>query len=461
MKSCPPAFAAGRTLLSCHATQRALLPFAAPKSPANAPVSTTTAQHGHAAVKTTYSILAAISVCHLLNDMMQSLLPAIYPILKSNYGLSFGQVGLLTFTFQFTASLLQPAIGYYTDRKPQPYSLAVGMGFSLVGLLLLSTAGSYAALLLAAALIGSGSAVLHPESSRVARMASGGRHGLAQALFQVGGNAGSALGPLLAAFVVLRYGQTSVAWFGVAAVLGIVLLIRVGHWYREHGTARLKPRPSTGGVRDDTSALPRRKVTFALGVLIALIFSKFFYTASITSYYTFYLIEQFDVSVRNAQIHLFVFLGAVAIGTVAGGSIGDRFGRKFVIWASILGVLPFTLALPYANLFWTGVLSVPIGMILASAFPAIVVYGQELMPFRVGTVAGMFFGLAFGLGGIGAAALGLLADSTSIQFVFRVCSYLPAIGLLAAFLPSLGGRGGRSTQTVKVDIAAGAPVREG
>jgi MFS transporter, FSR family, fosmidomycin resistance protein len=416
--------------------------------------------HGESAVKTTYSILAAISVCHLLNDMMQSLLPAIYPILKSNYGLSFAQVGLLTFTFQFTASLLQPVIGLYTDLKPKPYSLAVGMAFSLCGLLLLSTAVSYSVLLLAAALIGSGSAVLHPESSRVARMAAGARPGLAQALFQVGGNLGSALGPLLAAFIVLRHGQSSVSWFSVAALVGIVVLVRVGHWYKGHGLGRLQSR-SAGASRQD--ALPRRKVVTALAVLITLIFSKFIYTASMSSYYTFYLIEQFDVSVRSAQLHLFVFLAAVAVGTVAGGSIGDRFGRKFVIWASILGVLPFTLVLPHANLFWTGVLSVPIGLILASAFPAIVVYGQELMPFRVGTVAGLFFGLAFGLGGIGAAALGVLADRTSIEVVFNVCAFLPALGLLAALLPKLGSghRPAPRARDATVDIAGGAGAQQG
>ncbi len=385
------------------------------------------------AAKTAFAVLAAISFCHLLNDMMQSLLPAIYPILKQNYGLDFGQVGLLTFTFQFTASLLQPVIGLYTDRKPKPYSLPIGMSFTLVGLLLLSRAGDFGTLLLAAGLVGSGSAVLHPESSRVARMAAGGQPGLAQSLFQVGGNVGSSIGPLLAAFIVLRYGQTSVAWFAVAAVLGIVLLTRVGRWYKDHGLARIESR----STRRAQGELPRGKVTLALAILIALIFSKFFYMASISSYYTFYLISEFEVSVRNAQIHLFVFLGSVAFGTVIGGALGDRFGRKFVIWASILGVLPFTLALPYANLFWTGVLTVPIGMILASAFPAIVVYGQELMPFKVGTVAGLFFGLAFGLGGIGAALVGQLADATSVQYVFHVCSFLPALGLLAAFLPHL------------------------
>ena len=387
---------------------------------------------GDKAATTTFSIIAAISVCHLLNDMLQSLLPAIYPILRENYGLDFGQIGILTFTFQFTASLLQPAVGFYTDRKPLPYSLAAGMGFTLVGLLILSRAGSYSILLLCAALIGMGSAVLHPESSRVARMASGDRPGLAQALFQVGGNVGSSLGPLLAAFVVLRYGQTSVAWFAAAALFAMILLLRVGHWYRHHGLGRL-PHPTLRAVAE--SGYSRREIRLALAVLIALVLSKFVYMAAMTSYYMFYLIDRFAVSVQNAQIHLFVFLAAVAFGTVAGGTLGDRFGRKFVIWFSILGVLPFTLALPHVNLFWTGVLSVPIGAILASAFPAIVVYGQELMPARVGTVAGLFFGLAFGLGALGAAAIGEIADQTSIRQVFLLCSVLPVLGLLAGLLP--------------------------
>lgn len=381
---------------------------------------------------TVFSVLAAISACHLLNDMMQSLLPAIYPLLKTNYGLDFGQIGLFTFTSQATASVLQPLVGLYADRNPRPYSLAVGMTSTLAGLVLLAHAPSFAVLLVAAMLVGVGSSVFHPESSRVARMAAGDRPGLAQSLFQVGGNAGSALGPLLAAFIVLRHGQTSVAWFSLAAMLGILLLVRVGRWYQAHGLRRMEAGVASATARP---ALPRRQVGLAMAVLIALVFSKFFYMASMTSYYTFYLIDRFHVSVQGAQMYLFVFLAAVAAGTVAGGWIGDRIGRKAVIWLSIVGVLPFTLALPDANLFWTGVLTVPIGFILASAFPAIVVYAQDLVPSRVGAVAGFFFGFAFGLGALGAAVLGELADATSIGFVYRVCSFLPVIGLLAGLLP--------------------------
>jgi len=402
--------------------------------------------------RTAFAILAAISVGHLLNDMLQSLLPAIYPILKTNYGLDFGQIGALTFTFQFTASVLQPAIGFYIDRHPKPYSLVAGMALSLTGLLLLSKAGSFAMLLLAAALIGTGSAVFHPESSRVARMAAGSRPGLAQSLFQVGGNVGSAAGPLLAAFIVLGHGQSSIAWFALAPLLGMVLLTRVGHWYGAHGLARLKARAV--GAGDAAAALRRGRVLGALAVLIALVFSKFFYMASMTSYYTFYLIERFALPVQGAQLMLFVFLAAVAAGTIAGGALGDRFGRKAVIWVSILGVLPFTLLLPHASLAWTLVLSVPIGFILASAFPAIIVYAQELLPARVGTVAGLFFGLAFGLGGIGAAVLGELADVTGIRFVFELCAFLPLLGLLAVFLPPVERAGRRGpTPAATVDLA--------
>lgn len=379
-------------------------------------------------------ILLTISFCHFLNDMIQSVIPAIYPILKSSFHLSFSQIGLITLTGQMTASVLQPVVGFCTDRRPQPFSLPVGMGFTLTGLLLLSRAASFPALLAAVALIGVGSAVLHPESSRVARVASGGQHGLAQSVFQVGGNAGGALGPLLAAFFILPRGQRSIAWFGLAALTAIVLLTTVGAWYRRTGAALLKSPRQAGAPRQ---AVPRGKVVLALGILMCLIFSKYFYLASLTSYYTFYLISRFHVSVQNAQIHLFVFLGAVVAGTLIGGPLGDRIGRKAVIWGSILGVLPFTLLLPHANLYWTGLLTVAIGLILASAFSAILVYAQELIPGKVGTISGLFFGLAFGMGGIGAALLGRLADHTSIVFVYRVCAFLPGIGLLACFLPNL------------------------
>jgi FSR family fosmidomycin resistance protein-like MFS transporter len=386
---------------------------------------------GAAAGTTALGILAAISFCHMLNDMMQSLLPALYPMIKSSYRLSFGQIGLLTFTFQFTASLLQPLIGTLADKRPRPYSLAVGMGFTLCGLLLLAFAGTYTLLLVAAALIGTGSSVFHPESSRVARMASGGRHGLAQSIFQVGGNFGSASGPLLAAFIVLPHGQSSVAWFSAVALLGMVVLVNVGHWYKAHGITRLARAASA------QHTTPRHHVAAAIGLLLALVFSKYFYLASITSYYTFYLIEHFHVSVRSAQLHLFVFLASAAVGGMAGGPLGDRLGAKHIIWGSILGVLPFTLLLPHANLFWTGVLTVPIGLILASAFPAIVVYAQDLLPGRTGMVAGLFFGLAFGMGSVGAALLGWLADHVGISDVYQVCAFLPLIGLLAWFLPDV------------------------
>jgi FSR family fosmidomycin resistance protein-like MFS transporter len=399
------------------------------------PLSLTPASTQITAEKTAFVILIMISVCHLLNDMMQTLLSAIYPLLQNTYGLNFAEIGMITLTFQGMASILQPMVGFYVDRHPRPYSLAVGMGLTLVGLVLFSQAGTFAVLLVAAALVGTGSSVFHPESSRVARMASGGRHGLAQSMFQVGGNAGSAIGPLLAALIVFRNGQTSLAWFALAALLGIYLLIKVGHWYKDYGLMRLRSRASVS--LPQAPPLPRGKVALTLALLLVLIFSKFFYMSSISSYYIFYLMERFQLPVRSAQLHLFVFFGAVAVGTIAGGPLGDRFGRRVVIWISILGVFPFTLALPHANLFWTGVLSVPIGMILASAFPAIVVYAQELLPARVGTVAGMFFGFAFGMAGIGAAVLGHLADMTSLVFVYQLCAFLPAIGLLAIFLPHL------------------------
>jgi FSR family fosmidomycin resistance protein-like MFS transporter len=397
---------------------------------------------------TTYRILGAIAFCHLLNDTMQSLLPAIYPTLKQNYGLSFGQIGLITLTFQATASLLQPVVGLYTDRRPQPYSLMVGMGFSVIGLLLLASAGSFPTLLVSAGLVGLGSSVFHPESSRVARMASGGQHGLAQSLFQVGGNAGSALGPLLAAFIVEPRGQHSIAWFGAIGVLGSMILWRVGRWYRRHQAAAATRARSEAG-----HGLSRGQVRMALAVLIALIFSKYIYLASLSSYYTFYLIHKFGVSVQTAQLYLFAFLGAVAAGTIIGGPVGDRIGRKYVIWCSILGVLPFTLALPYVNLFWTAVLSVVIGVILASAFSAILVYAQELVPGNVGLISGLFFGFAFGVAGIGAAVLGRLADHTDIAFVYQLCSYLPAVGLLTGLLPNI--ESGRRPGSLRPAPAAG------
>ncbi|HET8729139.1 MAG TPA: MFS transporter [Alphaproteobacteria bacterium] len=376
-------------------------------------------------------VLWALSLCHFLNDMIQSLLPAIYPVLQANYSLTFTQIGLLHFTFQVTASMLQPAVGILTDRKPRFRLLTVGMGCSLVGLLLLASAHHYAFLLLAAAAVGLGSSIFHPDSSRLARAASGGRYGLAQSIFQVGGNAGSAVGPLLAAYIVLPLGQPSVAWFSAAALLGMIVLWWVGSWAREqHLRARSRPKEAHAA-----SALPKKTVLFAIFILAMLIFSKYVYLASLTSYYTFYLIETFGVSIQASQILLFVFLGAVAVGTILGGPIGDRIGRKAVIWISILGVLPFTLALPYADLFWTAVLSAIIGLILASAFSAIVVYAQELVPGRVGLISGLFFGFAFGMGGLGAAVLGMIADAQGIGFVYRLCSFLPLIGLLTVFLP--------------------------
>ena len=385
-----------------------------------------------AAQGTTVAVLAAISVCHMLNDVIQSLIMAIYPMLKENLALNFHQIGLITFTFQFTASVLQPVVGYFTDRYPTPYSLVIGMGSSLVGLILIAFATSYLFVLAAAALIGMGSSVFHPESSRVARLASGGRHGLAQSVFQVGGNFGTALGPLFAAFIVLPYGQHTIIWFSLVALIGMVLLAIIGTWYGK--TLKLK-RVSMAQEREAMAKATHGKVARSIAILMALTFSKHFYLVSITSFYIFYLIHTFGISVQNAQLHLFLFLAAVAAGTVIGGPIGDRIGSRRVIWWSILGVLPFTLALPYVGLFWSAVLSVIIGLILASAFPAILVYAQALIPGRVGMVAGLFFGLAFGIAGIGAAVLGWLADVTSIEFVYHICAFLPAIGLLAAFLP--------------------------
>ena len=383
-------------------------------------------------VQLSLRVLTGISICHLLNDLVQSLLPSIYPLLKSSFHLTFGEIGYIALAYQLTASLLQPFIGRYTDKRPLPFSLPFGMVFTLAGLILMGLAFNLGSLLLAAVLIGLGSAVFHPESSRVARLASGGRHGLAQSFFQVGGNAGSAIGPLLAALIVQPRGQIGVLWFCIAAVLAIPLLLRVARWYEACHIRR--PVALTEHAKRAT-AVPPRKVIFALVILLILIFSKYFYLASLTNYYTFYLIEHFGVSVQNAQIHLFVFLGAVAAGTLIGGPVGDRYGRKLVILTSIFGVLPFTLLLPHANLFWTGPLTFIIGFILSSAFSAILVYGQELIPGRIGMVSGLFFGFAFGMGGIGAAVLGWLADSHGILTVYKLSAWLPALGLFAILLP--------------------------
>lgn len=380
-------------------------------------------------------VLVAISFCHFLNDTVQSLIPAIYPILKESYNLTFAQIGMITLAFQLTASFLQPLVGYYTDKKPRPFSLALGMGSTLSGLLILSVASNFYAILIGAMVVGTGSSIFHPESSRIARLASKGRYGFAQSLFQVGGNVGSALGPILAAFIILPHGQISISWFSALALIGIVVLFNIGKWYR---AAHLSVKAKT--VPDTQLTIPKRKVVTAVMVLVSLIFSKYFYSASINSYYTFYLMETFGVSVRSAQIHLFIFLAASAIGALFGGIIGDRFGRKRVLWFSIVGVMPFTLALPYANLFWTEILSVMIGLIISSTFTAILVYAQELIPGRVGMVSGLFFGLAFGMAAVGAAVLGKLADMTSITYVYHLCSFLPVIGLLIWFLPNIEKR---------------------
>jgi FSR family fosmidomycin resistance protein-like MFS transporter len=399
------------------------------------PHMTDTTLSGARPEQTAFTIILAVSFCHLLNDMMQSLLTASYPLLKDNYGLDFGQVGLLTLTFQVTASLLQPIVGLYTDKRPLPYSLATGMGSTLIGLIVLANARGYGMLLLGAGLIGLGSSVFHPESSRVARLASGGRYGLAQSLFQVGGNFGSSIGPLLAAFVVVPKGQQSIEWFSVAALVGMVVLWQVGGWYAAHISSRGPARP-----RLAHEALPRGRVVMAIAVLVVLVISKFTYLTSLSSYYTFYVIEKFHVTVPESQLLLFLYLAAVAVGTVGGGAIVDRFGTRFVIWFSILGTLPFTLLLPMANLFWTGPLTVAIGLILASAFPAIVVFAQDLVPGKVGMISGLFFGFSFGMAGLGAAALGWFADHVGIVTVYHVCAFLPLIGLLAWRLPKIRQR---------------------
>ncbi|MDE2250124.1 MAG: MFS transporter [Gammaproteobacteria bacterium] len=387
-------------------------------------------------VKPTFGILWAISGSHMINDMMQSLILAIYPILRGEFSLSYAQIGLISLTYQLTASLLQPLVGLFTDRRPQKYSLPLGMTSTLCGLILLAFAPSFALVLLAAAFVGVGSSVFHPESSRIARLASGGQHGYAQSVFQVGGNTGTAIGPLLAAIVIEPFGRGSVAWFGLAALLGIALLFQVSRWYATHHLA------TAGHKRRANVVSPHRRsvVIGAIGVLLVLIFSKYFYLAGLSSFYTFYLMQRFGLSVQSAQFHLFGFLFASAVGTVLGGSVGDKIGRKPVIWVSILGVAPFALLLPHANLFWTTSLTVVIGLVLSSAFSAILVYAQELMPGKVGMVSGLFFGFAFGMGGLGAAVLGILADHTSITFVYQAIAYLPLLGIVAALLPKSVGR---------------------
>ncbi|UOK43904.1 MULTISPECIES: MFS transporter [Flavobacterium] len=382
---------------------------------------------------TMYSILFSICFAHMINDLLQAVIPAMYPVLKANYGLTFTQVGLITFTYQVTASLLQPFVGIYTDKKPKPYSLAFGMLFSLSGIIMLSQASSFPLILASVAMVGVGSSIFHPEASRVAFLGSGGKRGLAQSIFQLGGNTGTAIGPLLVALIVVPRGQSHILWFVLAAVVGIIVLSRIALWYQQK-LISIKGKKKGGERIHNLSPM---KVKLSVVLLLILIFSKSFYTSSMSSYFTFYLIEKFHISVLQAQYHLFWFLGAVAVGTLIGGPLGDKFGRKYIIWFSILGAAPFTLMLPFANLFWTGILSVAIGIIIASAFSAILVYAQELMPERVGMISGLFFGFAFGVGGLGSAVLGYLADVTSIEFVYGICSFLPLIGMIAYFLPNL------------------------
>jgi len=392
---------------------------------------TTTSQPG-LAQQTVYTVLYSISFAHLLNDMIQAVIPAIYPLIKESFHLDFSQIGLVTLAYQLTASILQPFFGLYTDRYPKPFSLAIGMAISLFGLFNLAYASSFYWILLSVSIIGVGSAIFHPDSSRVAYLASGGKRGMAQSIFQLGGNAGSALGPLLAALIVVPYGQHSVLWFGIAAIIGIILLYNIGSWYKRVAL------PKVNKVVQETSVgLSKNRIAISLVILLMLIFSKFFYMAGMTSYYTFYLMDKFHLGVKDAQIQLFIFLAAVAAGTFAGGPLGDKFGRKYIIWISILGAAPFTLLLPYANLFFTPILAICIGLLISSAFSAILVYAQELMPGKVGMISGLFFGLAFGMGGLGSALLGTLADHTSISYMFDVCSYLPLIGILTGFLPDI------------------------
>lgn len=381
-----------------------------------------------------YSVLISLSFAHLLNDSMQSLVPSIYPLIKQDYHLDFVHIGFITLTFQTVASLMQPLVGNFTDKRPQPFSLALGMCFTLCGVVCLSLSKSFEAILFSVGMIGMGSAVFHPESSRMASLASGGKRGLAQSVFQVGGNTGAAIGPLLAAAIVVPFGLSHIIWFSLLALAGIIILWRIGKWYKGNLFLREKKRATTMKIEGPVS---HQKTVISIVILLALIFSKYFYLASMNNYYTFFLIDKFHVSVQGSQIHLFIFLLAVASGVMIGGPMGDRFGRKYVIWFSILGVAPFTLMLPYANLFWTSILSFIIGTVLSSAFPAIIVYAQELLPGKLGMISGLFYGLAFGMGGIGSAVLGVLADKTSIYFVFQVCAFLPLIGLLAGFLPRL------------------------
>ncbi|HEY4936976.1 MAG TPA: MFS transporter [Puia sp.] len=386
---------------------------------------------------TVYPILLMISFSHMLNDTIQSLIPAIYPLVKTNFHLNFSQIGLITLTFQLAASLLQPLVGMYTDRRPKPFSLVTSMGFTFIGLISMSQAGNFNELLISVALIGIGSSIFHPEASKVAYMASGRKRGLAQSIFQVGGNSGSSLGPLLAALIIVPMGQTSIGWFSILALIAMIVLVYVGRWYKLNMHALHQKNKK---IESENPLLSKRKVMLSIMILVVLIFSKYFYLASMVSYLTFYMIEKFHVSVQHAQISLFIFAFSVAAGTLLGGPLGDRFGRKYVIWFSILGVAPFALLLPHANLFWTAILTVIIGIVLASAFSAILVYAQELLPGKVGMISGLFFGLAFGMGGLGSALLGVLADHKGIIYVYQVCAFLPLIGLLTGFLPNIGGR---------------------
>ncbi|MNK11374.1 Fosmidomycin resistance protein [compost metagenome] len=401
-------------------------------------VTTATIDPKQLAQQTVFSILFTISFSHLINDMLQAVIPAVYPILKDKFSLNFTQIGLITLTYQLTASILQPFIGFYTDKRPRPYSLAIAMGFTLVGLVAVSFASSFINILLAVSLIGVGSSIFHPEASRVAHLASGGKKGLAQSIFQLGGNAGSAIGPLLAAIIVVPHGQFYIVWFSLVAIVGIVILSRIAQWYQQQLAFKAKNK---GVITEEFKhTFTKKRVAFSMGILLVLIFSKYFYMASMTSYYTFFLIDKFHVSVQESQVYLFAFLGAVAAGTLIGGPLGDRFGRKYIIWISILGAAPFTLLLPFVSLFWTGVLSVIIGVIIASAFSAILVYATELVPGKVGMIAGLFFGFAFGMGGLGSAFLGKLADQTSITYVFQICAFLPLIGIITGFLPNIEGK---------------------